>query len=171
VAELWSVRASAYQLSLLDPPAQQLDGSYLTQVGERTRGLDLSAERRWADGWQLQWGLGLQRGRDGAGMPLPLSPRWTGKWRISSPQWAGGWRLSAFGIAQSAQRDGDQRLPGYGLVHAQMLWSVHPQAELSLGIQNLGGRRYLESSAGAGTRLIERRGAQWHLSWVWRERP
>ncbi len=167
----WAVRASAYQLRLLDPSAQQLDGSYLTQPGQRTRGLDLSAERRWDSGWQLQAGLSAQRGRDQLGAPLPLSPRWTAQWRVSSPNWGGAWRLSAHGTLQSAQRDGERHLSGYGLVHAHLHWQAQPQLALSLGVQNLGGRRYLESAAGAGTGLIERRGAQWQAGLVWRERP
>lgn len=170
----WAVRLSGYHLQLLDPSAQQADGSYLTQAGQRSRGLDLGVERRWDEGWHVQAGLSAQRGRDAAGLPLPLSPRWVAQWRVSSPLWPlgqGGWRGSVYGTAQSAQRDGALRLPGYGLAHAQVLWLAHPQVELSLGVQNIGARRYRDSAAGAGTGAIERRGAQWQLGWVWRERP
>jgi len=171
LAQDWAVRASAYHLALLDPSAQQSDGSYLTQVGQRSHGLDVSAERRWDAGWQVQGGLSAQRSRLADGTAAPLSPHWVGHWRVSSPLWDGAWRLSLHGRVQSAQRDGSVRLPGYGLAHAQMQWQPQASWTWSLGVQNLTARRYRDSSAGAGTGLIERRGAQWQAGLVWREQP
>lgn len=167
----WALRASAYRLELLDPSVQQADGTYLTQPGQCTQGLDLSAERRWEGGWHVQAGVSAQRGRLVGGGSAALSPRWVAHWRVSSPAWDGAWRLSLHGSAQSEQRDGDLRLPGYGLAHAQLLWQAHPQWAWSLGVQNLGARRYRDSTAGAGTGFIERRGAQWQAAVVWREQP
>jgi iron complex outermembrane receptor protein len=170
--EVWRLR-TAFYLTRLRGPIDALDeGGYGNGAGQRLRGLDLGIEAGWRSGWQLQLAITALRLRDAATGRPNFTPTWQAKWSLTAPLGLEGLRLSLHGWAQSRRRgDGAEvgDLPGYAVNNAQLLWALSPRLDLFVGVQNLGGRRWVEPIAPSLSSVtLAREGEQWHGGLQWR---
>ena len=85
-----ALRASVYQWSLRDMVVWgDPDRWFVSGPPVRSRGAEVSADRRWASGVQLRASLSLQDARMQGGQRLVNAPRWLGKLHCAAPQPAG----------------------------------------------------------------------------------
>ena len=62
-----------------------------------------------------------------------------------------------------------QDLPGFAVNHLQLLWSPSPKLDVFVGVQNLGGRRWVEPISPAFSDLtLQRQGQSWQGGLQWR---
>jgi len=173
LGDAWRLRASVYSMQLRDPiGADADDGLYRNQARQGLRGVDVGVEGRWPGGWQLQLSLSALRLHDAAGLRPNFTPRWQAKWSLSAPTGIEGLRLSLHGWGQSRRRgDGAevQDLPGYAVNNLQLHWQFSSRLEFFAGVQNLGGRRWVEPISPNFSELtIARQGEQWQGGLTWR---
>ncbi len=172
IGAVWRLRASAYLMRLSRPVGSDDEGRFGSEPSQRLRGLDLGAEARWPGGWQLQLSTSLLRLRSVDGQRPNFAPRLQAKWQLSAPLFSDALRLSLHGFAQSRRRgDGADvaDLPGFAVNHLQLLWSPSPKLDLFVGVQNLGGRRWVEPlSTSASDLTLLRQGQSWHGGLQWR---
>lgn len=169
---VWKLRASVYLMRLRAPIDSDDEGRFVNAAAQRLQGLDLGVDARWAGGWQLQLSSSLLRLRDAGGLRPNFTPTLQAKWLLSAPLFSDSWRLSLHGFAQSRRRgDGDQvqDLPGFAVNNLQLLWSPSPKLDVFVGVQNLGGRRWVEPISPAFSDLtLQRQGESWQGGLQWR---
>lgn len=139
-----ALRASVYQWSLRDMVVWgDPDRWFVSGPPVRSRGAEVSADRRWASGVQLRASLSLQDARMQGGQRLVNAPRWLGKLHWAAPLPAGA-RIGVEWLAESRRHTVDGgHVAGHALTNLH-LSSRHwlPGVEVSLGIYNLMGQRY-----------------------------
>lgn len=169
---VWKLRASAYLMRVQRPIDGDAEGRFVNAAAQRLRGLDLGVDARWATGWQLQLSTTVLHLRDAAGVRPNFTPSLQAKWLLSAPVFSEAWRLSLHGFAQSRRRgDGGavQDLPGFAVSHLQLRWSPTASLDLFVGVQNLGGRRWVEPISPAFSDLtLQRQGESWQGGLQWR---
>jgi iron complex outermembrane receptor protein len=146
-------------------------GPYGNQPPANSHGIELGLNGRWGDGWQLQLSAMGQRYRAADGGRQAYSPSQTLKWALQMPlrlpTVQTPLRLSFSGWATS-ERLGGERLPGYAQHQAQLLWQPSRHWDCFVGVQNLTGRSYAESSGSALSSPLFREGRRWQLGLTWR---
>lgn len=154
--------------NMIDQVQDPADGLYVfgNRSEVRTRGIEIDAERRWAGGQRLRGSISWQRSRLAEQVELVNSPSWLAKAVWAVPLGAG-WTGSGDWQAVSARNTLTGRVPGYGMLGLAL---TSPRlaglGELSLGIYNLGNRRFADpaSSAFASDALVQD-GRQFRLRW------
>lgn len=161
-AALYASRLSnLMELNQVDLPVYENSGQL------RNIGSELDLERRWDQGASLRIGLSLQRTRDQHGAGLSNSPRALFKLFYSQPLAGDALQLSWQSFAMSRRHTAFQELPGYWLNNLNLLWRPRLDVDLSLGVYNLGGTRYLDRPASAAP-AIKQEGRTLQLSVSWR---
>ena len=161
-AALYASRLSnLMELNQVDLPVYENSGQL------RNIGSELDLERRWDQGASLRIGLSLQRTRDQHGAGLSNSPRALFKLFYSQPLAGDALQLSWQSFAMSRRHTAFQELPGYWLNNLNLLWRPRLDVDLSLGVYNLGGTRYLDRPASAAP-AIKQEGRTFQLSVSWR---
>ncbi|MBH9552734.1 TonB-dependent receptor plug domain-containing protein [Inhella gelatinilytica] len=146
------------------------DAYYSASPPVRSRGLEWEVEGRWRGGASVQASVAVQQSRYAGGERLSNSPTALARLRFSLPL-GEAWRLSVHGEAVGARRVDDERIAGYGVWHANVVWHVEPQWDVFLGVRNLADRRYWDAPAVSGGAPIEQHGRQAHMGVEWRFRP
>jgi iron complex outermembrane recepter protein len=170
---VWRYRASAYRMRLIDPIASDIysRGFFINAEPIRSSGIELSAEARWPSGWQLGLKWSRERTRQGEdNYPLSYSPKQMLRWSASTPVWDG-WQVALHGEVYDRSIGFFHDHGGYGLVHANLLWRVMPGLTGSLGVQNLTGRRYVQSLSETYDWPLIRQGRRWLLNLQWQVGP
>jgi iron complex outermembrane receptor protein len=148
------LRASLYQWTLHDivtlaqDPASGL-AQYQSGTPVRARGLELSADKTWADDARLRGSVSLQHVVDEHRNKPPNSPGWLGKLEYSRPLPWVGLRLGA-----EYQYDGPRRtlngsdVGGWGVTNLNLRAHTWVRGlEASLSLRNLFDKRYAEPAA------------------------
>jgi iron complex outermembrane receptor protein len=149
-----TLRASTYQWTMRDIVVLGVDpASGLTQYqsGEtaKAHGLELSADRTWAQGARLRGSVSLQDVSYASGARLLNSPKLLGRVNLSSP-------LPWFGLHAGLELQYDAprltldgtRLGGYALSNLHLRSeSLAPGVELSLHVGNLFNKRHAQPGA------------------------
>lgn len=154
--------------NMIDQVQDPADGLYIfsNRSEVRTHGVEVDAEKRWAGGQRLRGSLSWQRSRLADGVELVNSPSWLAKAVWAVPLGAG-WTASGDWQAVSARNTLIGRVPGYGALGLALSSPrLAGLGELSLGIYNLGNRRYADpaSSAFVSDALVQD-GRQLRLRW------
>lgn len=171
LGDTWRLRWSLYRMALRRPIEADAEGAYRNGSGERVLGTDLGLEARGKSGWELQLAASLLQPRRADGSRSALVPTAQLKWMLSLPLHAQ-WRLAWHGWAQS-RRHGDEAsggsLPGYAVGQVHLLWQADAHWQLFAGVQNAGGRRWLEPRfSGEARAPFAHRGEHWQLGATWR---
>jgi iron complex outermembrane receptor protein len=149
-----SLRASLYQWTMRDLVtlgSDPVSGLSQYQAGDtvKAHGVELSADKTWGRGTRLRVSLSLQDVGYANGGRLPNSPRLLAKLNLSAPLPLAGLRLGyQFGYdGRRPSLDGSS-LGGYALsgLHVSSN-ALAPGLELSVGIDNLFGKRYAQPAA------------------------
>lgn len=131
------------------------------------RGVEIDAENRWANGYRLRGSVAWQQSRMADGSTLVNSPRLLGKLVAGVPL-ARGWTASGEWLSMSDRRSLNGSLAGHGV--ANLVLAAAPLAgvgQFSLGIYNLGDRRYADPASLAFTQdAIEQDRRQFRLRWL-----
>lgn len=130
-------------------------------------GIEIDAENRWSNGYRLRGSVAWQHSTMADGSRGVNSPRLLGKLIFSVPL-AYGWTASGELLGMSGRRSLNGSVPGYGI--ANLVLSSAPVArvgQFSLGIHNLGDRRYLDPTSSAFVHdAIEQDRRQFRLRWI-----
>jgi outer membrane receptor protein involved in Fe transport len=146
-----AVRASAYQWTMHNLIALGIDpvstlAQFQTGQTVNAKGIELSADKTWANGARLRGSLSRQEVAYDAAGRLPNSPQVLGKINLSGPlPWAG-WR-AGYELRYDSNRltlNGDS-LGDYAISNLHLsTQSLAKGLELSLGITNLFDKRYAQ---------------------------
>lgn len=165
------VGASLYENRISQLIDQRDDGSgvtsYVNQNQVDARGIELSAENRWAGGSHLRGSVAWQQSRHEDGRLLDDSPKWMGKLAYRLPLFAG-WSASGEILGLSARHGSNGPVPGYGIVNLSLLSADFARAgQFSVTVYNLGDRRYFDpGSVSLRQRAIEQDGRQVLARWT-----
>ena len=154
---------------MIDQVLDPVDGLFVfsNQSRVQTRGIELDAEKRWAGGYRLRASLSRQWSSAFDGSELGNSPNLLGKLVVGMPLVAG-WTVAAEWQGMSDRRSLAGRVPGFGVLNL-ILTSVRLAGlgELTLGIQNVGNREYLDPTSSAFTQdALAQDGRQFRLRWT-----
>ena len=130
---------------LIDPVTDQTGVSrYVNRSEVTARGIELSAENRWAGGLRLRASAAWQKSEGSDGEPLFDSPRRLGKLVFGLPL-APGWSAAGEIIGVSARQGAKGQVPGHGLVNLSLrATGLLRCGDFSLNVYNLGDRRYYD---------------------------
>ena len=168
------IAVSAYRntmRNMVDAVQDPADGLYLfaNQPKTQVKGLELDAERRYARGARWRGSISRQWTRAADGSELGNAPRLLGKMNVSLPM-ASGWMLAGTlqGMSERIARVG--RVPGYGVVNVTLGSGRRlGSSELTLGVYNLGNRRYADPASSAfAQESLAQDGRQIRLRWTLR---
>ena len=133
----------------------------------RVHGVEVDAENHWADGYRLRGSLAWQRSRMADGSTLANSPRLLGKLVFGLPL-PGGWTAAGQWQGMADRLSRNRRSTSHGLFNL-VLSSPHRAGlgEWSLGIYNLGDRRYSDPASSAFVQeAVEQDRRQFRLRWT-----
>ncbi len=163
---------SVYSNKMRDMIDQVLDPAdglsvFSNQSEVQARGIELNAEKRWTNGYRLRGSISRQRSRMADGSELGNSPHLLGKLIFGLPLTAG-WSAAGEWQGMSDRRSLTARVPGFGVLNLALTSArLAGMGEFTLGLYNLGNRRYSDptSSAFAQDALIQD-GRQLRLRWT-----
>ncbi|MDZ7813810.1 MAG: TonB-dependent receptor [Ideonella sp.] len=107
-----------------------------------------------------------QRTQDAQGVGLSNSPRAMFKLLYSQALLGDALQASWQVLALSRRSANKGDLPGYAIGNFHLLWRPEPRLDLSLGLYNLTGQRYIDS-IGADV-MVAQPGRTWQLGLTWR---
>lgn len=153
---------------LIDQVLDPADGLlvFTNQSHVQTRGIDFNAERRWDGGYRVRGSLSRQWSSAADGSELGNAPQWLGKLVFGLPLVAG-WTAGAEWQGMSERRSLAGRVSGFGMVNVTLTSQRLPGGgELSVGVYNLGDRRYLDPASSAFAQdALAQDGRQFRLRW------
>ncbi len=131
------------------------------------RGVELSAENRWATGYRLRGSISWQQSRIEGGGSLADSPKLTGKFIADAPLTAG-WTASGELLGLSSRKGYTGDVPGYGIVNLKLSSPLLAGlGQFSLAVYNVGNRRYYDpASAYLDLRAVEQNRRQLMMHWM-----
>jgi len=150
-----TLRATVYRWTMNNLITQVLvpdSGMLQYQAGDSVKasGLELSGDKTWSSGARLRGSVSFQDAAHGSGAELLNSPRRLGKLNFSGPVFLPGLRVG-YELRYDSQRltgDGN-RLGGYALSNLTLSTEALAKGlELSLGINNLFDKHYLQPGSG-----------------------
>lgn len=133
----------------------------------RARGVEIDAENRWTGGYRLRGSVAWQISRMADGSVLGNSPRWLGKLVFGLPL-PGDWTAAGHWQGMSGRQSLNGRVAGNGIFNLVLSSAAHAVGgEWSLGLYNLGDRRYADPVSSAFTQdAIEQDRRQFRLRWT-----
>jgi outer membrane receptor protein involved in Fe transport len=154
---------------MIDQVRDPADGLYVFTNRSRVlaRGIELSAENRWASGHRLRGSVSQQISRLADGSELGNSPQRLAKLVFGVPL-AAGWTAAGEWQCMSGRRSLAGQVPGFGVLNVQLTSARLPAiGEFSVGVYNLGNRRYLDPASSAFTQdALAQDRRQFRLRWT-----
>lgn len=140
---------------------------FANQAEVRAHGIEFNAERRWLGNYLLRGSIAWQQSRMADGSELGNSPRLLGKLVFGAPLPAG-WALGGEWLGMSDRRSLGSRVSGNGVLNLTVTSKrLGGLGELSLGIYNVGDRRYLDPASSAFVPdSLGQDGRQFRLRWT-----
>lgn len=140
---------------------------FRNQPAVSARGVEIDAENRWPSGHRVRGSVAWQQSRMEDGSALVNSPRLLGKLILGLPL-AHGWTAGGEWLGMSQRRSLQGSVAGYGVLN--LVLSSNALAgvgQFSLGIYNLGDRRYLDPASSAFVQdAIEQDRRNFRLRWL-----
>lgn len=166
-----SVGVSVYDNTISDLIDQVTDTNGVAAFSNldkvHARGLELSAENRWIDGFRLRGSVTWQHSRLDDGTTLQDSPKLAGKLIADAPL-GGGWTASGEVLGLSSRKGFNGDVPGYGVANLKIMSPANPRlGQVSLAVYNVADRRYFSPAGNyLNLRQIEQNGRQLLVRWT-----
>lgn len=131
------------------------------------RGIELHAEKHWVSGYRLRGSVARQLSRLVDGSELGNSPHLLGKLIFAAPL-ASGWTAAGEWQGMSSRRSLSGRVSGFGVLNLVLTSApLGKLGELTLGVYNVGDRRYLDPASAAFTQdALAQDRRQFRLRWT-----
>lgn len=131
------------------------------------RGVEISAENRWAGEWRLRGSVGWQRSRLDDGTPLQDSPKLAGKLVADAPL-GRGWTASSEILGLSSRKGFNGDVPGYGVINLKVMSPPDPRlGQFSMAVYNAADRRYFSPAGNyLDLRRVEQNQRQFIVRWT-----
>lgn len=154
---------------MIDQVLDPADGLYAftNQSEVQTSGIELSAEKRWTSGYRLRGSVSRQQSRMADGSELGNSPHLLGKLIFGLPL-AAGWMAAGEWQGMSDRGSLTGHVPGFGVLNLALTSArLAGIGEFTLGIYNLGNRRFSDPASSAFTQdALAQDGRQLRLRWT-----